>query len=111
MIQVVNGGTIETKTKLPSSFVIDGSGSMGGSKWEKTTFSTISALKQLQTGYERFGIILFDYQIELLPYDDIRGCIWANNENINDSINLLENKKVFGSTNINDALLKAIELT
>ena len=50
-------------------FVIDKSGSMGGSKWIKTVSVTIIALQKLQDGYDKFNIILFnnDVHIEKKP--------------------------------------------
>eukprot|EP01084_Bolivina_argentea_P304117 525151_1 len=39
-------------------FVIDRSGSMSGSKWDKTISSTNATLKQLRVGYDRFCVIL-----------------------------------------------------
>eukprot|EP01083_Nonionella_stella_P059183 154869_1 len=85
-------------------FVIDRSGSMGGHKWRKTIHATITTLKQLRQSYDRYCIILFDSDIELVQ-DHI---IVADEENISKSIQYLQNASVCGSTNINDALLTAI---
>eukprot|EP01084_Bolivina_argentea_P046619 85846_1 len=114
VIMNINEGQndINTCTFIPRRvmFVIDRSWSMNGFKWDKTISSTIMAIKQLQKGFDRFGIILFDDSIELLPYKDIRGCMLADSKSINDSIKALKSANVDGATNINHALLKAIEL-
>ena len=47
-------------------FVIDKSGSMQGLKWINTVSTTINALKQLRQGYDRFNVILFDHDIDIL---------------------------------------------
>eukprot|EP01084_Bolivina_argentea_P046617 85840_1 len=114
VIMNINEGQndINTCTFIPRRvmFVIDRSWSMNGFKWDKTISSTIMAIKQLQKGFDRFGIILFDNNIEILPYKDMRGCILTSDKTVNDSINILKSKTASGSTNINAALLKAIEL-
>eukprot|EP01084_Bolivina_argentea_P224391 379457_1 len=83
---------------------------MGGLKWLKTLSSTILAIKQLRNGYDRFGIILFNHQIKMLCSKHIRGCTLVNDQNKNDCIKVLENENVSGRTNINQSLLKAIEM-
>eukprot|EP01084_Bolivina_argentea_P026000 48339_1 len=91
-------------------FVIDRSKSMKGAKWKKTIASTITAIKQLKKGYDRFAIILFDKYIQVLPYKNITQCIIADDKTISDSISMLQHAEIKGGTNINTALLKAIEL-
>eukprot|EP01084_Bolivina_argentea_P024067 44913_1 len=93
-------------------FLIDRSGSMNGQKWNKTISATICALKLLRKKYDRFSIILFDKNIEILPYKDKRSnqCILATDESIYDCINILQNKQVNSDTNIQRGLLKGIEL-
>ena len=87
-------------------FVIDKSGSMAGSKWNKTRSATIIALQQLRINFDRFGVIFFNDSIQLLS-DKI---MIANQDNINNCIHKLQNENAGGSTNINDALIRAIQL-
>ena len=104
-----NNDEIKSNILIPRRviFVIDRSGSMSGSKWNKTISATINALKQLRVNYDRFCIILFDHNIDLVPNDEM---VLADNKNISQTIQYLENKNVGGSTDINKALLSAIKL-
>eukprot|EP01084_Bolivina_argentea_P041347 76281_1 len=86
--------------------VIDKSGSMAGSKWNKTMSSTMIALQQLRILYDRYNIIFFNDKIKILS----EKIMIANEENINESIHYLQNENAGGSTNIYDALSKAINL-
>ena len=52
-------------------FVIDKSGSMQGSKWNKTVSATINVLNKLKNGYDRFNIILFSSDIDILSGSDL----------------------------------------
>lgn len=87
-------------------FVIDRSGSMASSKWNKTIDSTIITLKQLRVSYDRYCILFFNDSIDLCS----KFLLLANNENIFQSIEYLKSMQPLGSTNINDALIKAINL-
>eukprot|EP01083_Nonionella_stella_P188626 695742_1 len=88
-------------------FVIDRSGSMGGVKWLNTISAMTKAIKQLRTGYDRFNVLLFNNDIEI---HDRTGCVLAEDNAVSGVIHSLQNTNVGGGTNINDALLKAIEL-
>jgi len=86
-------------------FLIDKSGSMSGSKWEQTISAVTAALKQLRTGHDRFGVMLFNHEIvEVSPT-----MLLSNRANINKSVQTLRAHTAGGSTNINDALLGAIK--
>eukprot|EP00484_Ammonia_sp_Unknown_P017184 CAMPEP_0197027774 /NCGR_PEP_ID=MMETSP1384-20130603/7651_1 /TAXON_ID=29189 /ORGANISM="Ammonia sp." /LENGTH=928 /DNA_ID=CAMNT_0042456677 /DNA_START=52 /DNA_END=2838 /DNA_ORIENTATION=- len=87
-------------------FVIDKSGSMAGSRWNKTVSATAMALQQLRVYYDRYGLIFFDDSIKLVT----QSVVIANEQNVNESVQALQSENAGGSTNINDALLKAIEL-
>eukprot|EP00484_Ammonia_sp_Unknown_P015947 CAMPEP_0197080930 /NCGR_PEP_ID=MMETSP1384-20130603/214375_1 /TAXON_ID=29189 /ORGANISM="Ammonia sp." /LENGTH=949 /DNA_ID=CAMNT_0042519821 /DNA_START=24 /DNA_END=2874 /DNA_ORIENTATION=+ len=91
-------------------FVLDRSGSMHGGKWEKCVSSTIMAIKQLRAGIDKFRVILFDDKLEIVPDDNATaGCVIADESNINSTIQLLSTKRTGDCTDINIALLKAIE--
>ena len=67
-------------------FVIDKSGSMGGSKWTRTVSATINGLKQLRNGYDRFNIILFNEMMHMLF--DTEMCL-SSKESIENGINYM----------------------
>eukprot|EP01083_Nonionella_stella_P140367 430318_1 len=87
-------------------FVLDRSGSMKGTKWDQTVSSSITALKQLKS-FDRVNVMLFDHDIELLWVSSFAPCVPRTMDSV---IRSLQDKEVRGATNINNALLKAIEL-
>ncbi len=65
------------------------------------------ALQQLRVLYDRYNIIFFNEKtIKVLS----KTIMTANEENINESIHYLQSENAGGSTNIYDALVKAIDL-
>eukprot|EP01084_Bolivina_argentea_P121279 214921_1 len=83
---------------------------MGGSKWDKTISSIKITIKKLRNGYDRFRVVLFSDDINVLSYKNARGCILADNNSKLIMIKALQNTNVGGNTNITAALLKAVEL-
>eukprot|EP01084_Bolivina_argentea_P269754 458531_1 len=88
-------------------FIIDKSGSMQGDKWTKTINATITALKQLRHSYDKYCIVLFDDIINVLPCDKLMLC---DEININNTISLLQKCIPNNGTNINDALIKGVNM-
>eukprot|EP01083_Nonionella_stella_P154258 496805_1 len=90
-------------------FVLDKSGSMSGLKWTNTIRATVMGLEQLRVGCDRFGVILFDDEIEML-FDQGNGMALARDDTVSHAIDMLQKKDIGGSTDINRALLKSIEM-
>ena len=87
-------------------FVIDKSGSMEGDKWNKTTQATMLTLNNLKNYYDRFGIILFNDNI--VKYSDT--IEFASNDSKSKSIEFIKSNKPSLTTNMNDALIKAMKM-
>eukprot|EP01083_Nonionella_stella_P067772 179481_1 len=90
-------------------FILDKSGSMSGLKWTNTIRATVMGLEQLRVGCDRFGVILFDDEIEML-FDQGNGMALARDDTVSHAIDMLQKKDIGGSTDINRALLKSIEM-
>ena len=93
-------------------FVIDKSGSMSGGKWDRTITATISALEQLRTGYDKFGIILFNNNYTIFPSQQEQDELLysTNDENVNIAIEYIKIQEAGGGTEINRPLSKAIDI-
>ena len=103
------GGTGGDNIIIPRRviFVIDRSGSMGGSKWIKTVSATINAVKQLRKQFDRFNVILFNEYIDLL-FDS--GMVLSNEQNIQTTLNYMTSNEANGGTNIDKPLTRAVEM-
>ncbi len=55
-------------------FIIDKSQSIQGNKWTQTINATITALKQLKYGYDKFCVIVFAADIHIFPIDKLMLC-------------------------------------
>eukprot|EP01083_Nonionella_stella_P234298 824826_1 len=88
-------------------FILDKSASMSGLKWINTISATVMGLKQLRVGYDRFGVILFDHDVEVLLDKEM---VLAQDDTVSHAIDVLQKKRIGGNTNINKALLKSIEM-
>ena len=100
--------TCEQQNLIPKriAFVIDVSGSMKNIPIQQVRKAMVSILDQLRTG-EFFNIVLFSNTVSLWKST----FLLASQTNINDAKKYLSKKLVaHGSTNINDALLKALDL-
>ncbi|XP_059185019.1 inter-alpha-trypsin inhibitor heavy chain H3-like isoform X1 [Centropristis striata] len=86
-------------------FVIDRSGSMGGRKIEQTRDALVVILKDLHEE-DHFALILFDDSI--VTWKDFLSK--ATKENVSKAIAYIRKLKDNGSTNINDAVLKAVTM-
>eukprot|EP01083_Nonionella_stella_P174151 602854_1 len=82
---------------------------MSGLKWTNTIRATVMGLEQLRVGCDRFGVILFDDEIEML-FDQGNGMALARDDTVSHAIDMLQKKDIGGSTDINRALLKSIEM-
>ncbi|CAL8338278.1 unnamed protein product [Lota lota] len=86
-------------------FVIDRSGSMSGNKMTQTRQALKSILSDLhQEDY--FGIIIFDS--EIIPWK--QSLTKATEENLAEAINYVQGIRERGVTNINDAVMTAINM-
>eukprot|EP01083_Nonionella_stella_P173618 599454_1 len=106
--QDMNEGDMDRNILIPRRvvFVIDKSGSMSGGKWTKTISATITAIKQLRKGYDRYCVLFFNRNVTCVPMDDI---VLATEDNISKTITILQGTSASGGTNINASLLEAIE--
>eukprot|EP01084_Bolivina_argentea_P269187 457428_1 len=89
-------------------FVIDRSGSMSGSKWDCTVKATITALKKLRHGIDRFRIILCGSQLDYIP-KHINDMQLVQEKTINVSIEYLSKQYATGCELLNDGLLEGIK--
>ncbi|XP_053570494.1 inter-alpha-trypsin inhibitor heavy chain H3 [Bombina bombina] len=111
-LQVVNGYFVHyfAPSKLPvvpknTIFVIDRSGSMWGQKMKQTKEALLKILEDIKE-HDHFNFIIFDGRIEvwkekLMP---------ATPQNVKEARQFVNSISDRGSTNINDPLMKAIEL-
>ncbi|XP_075458296.1 inter-alpha-trypsin inhibitor heavy chain H3-like [Ascaphus truei] len=111
-IQVVNGYFVHffAPSKIPSVpknviFVIDKSGSMHGDKIRQTKEALLKILDDIKE-HDHFNFILFDNTIEL--WNDL--LVKATPENVDKARNFVRSIQIDGWTNINDPLLKAVDL-
>jgi Ca-activated chloride channel family protein len=84
-------------------FVMDTSGSMSGEKIEQAKKALTRILHMLKTE-DRFSIVLFDSDIKEIT----KGL--QSIDNIQNYIKIIEDIQAGGLTNINDALLKSVEI-
>eukprot|EP01083_Nonionella_stella_P295298 1003634_1 len=87
-------------------FVIDQSGSMSGGKWTSAISAAITALKQLRKGYDRYCILFFSSDVTCVPVSAI---VLATEDNISQTISILQGLFTLGCTNVNTPLLQAID--
>eukprot|EP01083_Nonionella_stella_P241574 843485_1 len=79
---------------------------MSGGKWTSAISATITAIKQLRKGYDRYCILFFSRDVTCVPIDAI---VLATESNINQTIAILQGLSASGGTDINTPLLQAIE--
>merc|ERR1711962_39517 len=95
-------------------FVIDVSGSMGGRKLAQTKDAMTTMLtKMSQTNLDNFNIILFDDEIEVWKPEGEKSLSYSipnSNGDVSKAYDFVLDLKDGGNTDINDALLKAIEI-
>ncbi|KAL7843615.1 hypothetical protein AOLI_G00251270 [Acnodon oligacanthus] len=111
-IQIVNGYFVHffapaDLPRLPKNvaFVIDHSGSMSGRKMEQTRESLLTILSDLNPE-EHFGLIIFDHMnVKWRP-----SVSKAMQENVKVAKEFVKNIQAAGGTNINDALLLAVDM-
>ncbi len=85
------------------AFVLDTSGSMTGEKIEQAKNALMEILNKLKSE-DRFSIVLFDSEIEEITTD------LQSVDDVQSYLSIIESIKADGLTNINDALLKSIEI-
>merc|ERR1711976_985555 len=104
---------------LPTSkkhviFVIDVSGSMSGRKLAQTKDAMTTMLtKMSENNLDNFNIILFDHEIEVWKPAEEKSLSYSipnNNGDVSKAYDFVLDLEDGGSTNINAALLKAIEI-
>jgi len=86
-------------------FVFDRSGSMGGEKIKQAKAALDFCLNALNER-DRFGLITFSTDISLFR----SSLAQASKENIQEAVSLLDAMQAAGGTNINDALLQALDM-
>merc|ERR1711899_446672 len=95
-------------------FVIDVSGSMGGRKLEQTKDAMTTMLDKVsEKNIDNFNIILFSSDITVWNNGDtfdLSYSIFKNNGDVGPAYDYVLGLEIEGSTNINDALLRAISV-
>ncbi|XP_070814507.1 inter-alpha-trypsin inhibitor heavy chain H3-like [Chaetodon trifascialis] len=111
-IQIVNGYFVHffappDLPRVPKNvvFVIDRSGSMSGRKMQQTREAMLAILKDLHED-DHFAVIQFDNTI--LSWKD--SLTKATQENVAQAMAYVKNIRDDGGTNINDAVLKGVEM-
>ncbi|XP_054639699.1 inter-alpha-trypsin inhibitor heavy chain H3-like [Dunckerocampus dactyliophorus] len=111
-IQVVNGYFVHFFAppglpRVPTNvvFVIDRSGSMGGIKMDQTREAMLKILQDLKED-DYFALIPFDH--EIISWK--KTLIKATKENVAEAMSYTRSIFARGGTNINDAVLKAVEM-
>ncbi|XP_054639698.1 inter-alpha-trypsin inhibitor heavy chain H3-like [Dunckerocampus dactyliophorus] len=111
-IQVVNGYFVHFFAppglpRVPTNvvFVIDRSGSMYGTKIQQTREAMLKILQDLKED-DYFALILFDDKIVSWK----KTLIKATKENVAEAMSYIRRLSDRGGTNINDAVLKAVEM-
>mmetsp|Transcript_13783 Transcript_13783/g.12369 ORF Transcript_13783/g.12369 Transcript_13783/m.12369 type:complete len:131 (-) Transcript_13783:628-1020(-) len=80
---------------------------MGGGKWRRTVSATINALKQLRKGFDRFNVILFDNNVDVLFKN---GMVSSNEEIIHKAIQHINSIEAGEGTNIHQPLKEGINM-
>ncbi|XP_040215317.1 inter-alpha-trypsin inhibitor heavy chain H3-like isoform X2 [Rana temporaria] len=111
-IQVVNGYFVHffAPHKLASVpknviYVIDRSGSMWGTKMKQTREALLEILKDTSE-HDHFNFVLFDHNIEVWKPSLVK----ATPENLMEAKEFVRQIRDYGATNINDPVLRAVEL-
>ncbi|XP_036415926.1 inter-alpha-trypsin inhibitor heavy chain H3-like isoform X2 [Colossoma macropomum] len=111
-IQIVNGYFVHffapaDLLRLPKNvvFVFDNSGSMSGKKMEQTKEALLTILSDLNPE-DHFGLIRFDHTIQKWRPSVSK----ATQENVKAAKEFVKNIYAAGGTNINDALLLAVDM-
>ncbi|XP_029286475.1 inter-alpha-trypsin inhibitor heavy chain H3-like [Cottoperca gobio] len=111
-IQIVNGYFVHffappDLPRVPKNvvFVIDRSGSMSGGKMAQTREAMLAILKDLHEE-DHFALIQFDNRIESWRNSLTK----ATKENVSEGMAYVKKIRDNGSTNINDALLRAVNM-
>ncbi|KAL2091387.1 hypothetical protein ACEWY4_013650 [Coilia grayii] len=111
-IQIVNGYFVHyfapmELPRVPKNvvFVIDISGSMSGRKMEQTRKALLTILSDLHEE-DYFGLVLFDD--EIVPWRP--SLTKATEDNVTAAKEFVKTIEDRGTTNINDAILKAVEM-
>ncbi|XP_069793289.1 inter-alpha-trypsin inhibitor heavy chain H3-like [Narcine bancroftii] len=111
-IQIVNGYFVHhfapvNLTKIPKNvvFVIDHSGSMHGTKMLQTNEALLKILSDMDAN-DHFAIIIFDHAFSM--WENV--LVQATPNNVNKAKKYVKNIRSAGATNINDPMLKAVEL-
>ncbi|XP_068108916.1 inter-alpha-trypsin inhibitor heavy chain H3-like [Hyperolius riggenbachi] len=111
-IQVVNGYFVHffapsKLTNVPKNvvYVIDRSGSMWGRKIQQTREALLKILEDTAE-HDHFNFVLFDHEISVWKDHIVK----ATPENLQEAKDFVRNIRDSGATNINDAVMKAVEM-